>query len=138
MTTTDPTLELIIIRGLPGTGKSYRAVHDYPHHLHYEPDLYCCDARGRYRFDLQFWSECQRMCQIMTDFALARRESVVVTDVFLKRAEMVPYHQLARTHGARFCVFTTKGEGVTGTHRVPFFVLQKMREEFEREGPDSE
>ena len=125
-----PSPELVIIRGLPGSGKSTRAKNEYPEYLHYEPDHLFCDTRGRYRFDAQIWDEACRWVWIMTDFALARGESVVVSDVFARLSEADPYRDLAKQHGAGFKILTCD-EQFSNQHRVPVTVLQGMRKRFE-------
>lgn len=128
----DSRPELVIIRGMPGSGKSTRAQKNYPDYLHYEPDHLFCDTRGRYRFDAQIWDEACRWVWIMTDFALARGESVVVSDVFAKLSEVDPYRDLAEQHAAGFKIVTCE-EQFGNLHRVPVTVLQEMRERFEFE-----
>lgn len=122
--------ELVIIRGLPGSGKSTRAKTEFKNHLHYEPDHLFCDTQGRYRFDSQVWEQACKWVWIMTDFALARGESVVVSDVFAVRSEIVPYRDLAAQHGAVFRIITCS-EQFGGVHRVPVTVQRAMRERFE-------
>jgi predicted kinase len=122
--------ELVIIRGLPGSGKSTRAKTEFKNHLHYEPDHLFCDTQGRYRFDAQVWDQACRWVWIMTDFALARGESVVVSDVFATRSEIEPYRGLADQHGASFRIITCTKQ-FCGVHRVPVTVQRYMQERFE-------
>jgi len=130
MRTYTPSPELIIIRGLPGSGKSTMAKKDYPHHLHYEPDQFFCDTQGRYRFDMQIWDKACEFTQIMTDLALARGENVVVTDVFPLKKDMEPYMEIAKAHDAEVITVICKGR-YGNCHRVPWFVQKQMREMFE-------
>jgi len=124
------TVELVIIRGLPGSGKSTRAKKDFPDHLHYEPDHLFCDTQGRYRFDAQVWEQACQWVWIMTDFALARGEAVVVSDVFATYDAIEPYRDLAEQHGAVFRIITCS-EQFGGVHRVPVTVQRNMRARFE-------
>ncbi len=123
--------ELIILRGLPGSGKSTRAKKDFPKHLHYEPDHVFCDTNGVYRFDMQLWKEACDWVYKMVDFALARGEKVVVSDVFCTAAELEPYYQLAEAHGIAPRVITCRGT-FGSIHHVPVTVYQRMKRDFEQ------
>lgn len=122
--------ELIILRGLPGSAKSTRANKDYPNHLHYEPDHLFCDTRGTYRFDYQLFDKAKEFTRHMVDFALARGEDVVVSDVFPKLEELKPYFDLAEAHNAVVRVIDCT-ESFGNNHRVPVMVLKRMQDEFE-------
>lgn len=121
---------LVIIRGLPGSGKSTLADTEYPDYLHYELDHLFCDTKGRYRFDMQLFDEAQHFVLQMTDFALARCESVVVSDVFPKLTDFEPFVKMADAHGADFTVIDCV-EQFGNCHRVPVSVISRMREQFE-------
>jgi predicted kinase len=123
--------ELIIIRGLPGSGKSTRAKSEYPDYLHYEPDHLFCDTAGRYRFDAQIWDKAVEWVLIMTDFALARGENVVVSDVFAKKESFKRFVEIAEAHGSVVKVIVTDGQ-YENTHRIPVTILSAMRDSFEK------
>lgn len=121
---------LIIIRGLPGSGKSTLADKEYPDYLHYELDHLFCDTKGQYRFDMQLFDEAQHFVLQLTDFALARCESVVVSDVFPKLKDFEPFVKIADAHGASFTVIDCV-EQFGNCHRVPVSVIKRMRDQFE-------
>ncbi|MCX4186752.1 AAA family ATPase [Methylophaga sp. OBS4] len=122
--------ELVVLRGLPGSGKSTKAAKDFPEHLHYEPDHLFCDTRGRYRFDMQVFEQAKGWVLMMADFALSRGEDVVVSDVFAKLDELEPYIDVARYHGADVRVIDCVGD-YGNQHKVPLTVLSVMAEAFE-------
>lgn len=124
------TLQLVLIRGFPGSGKSTLARGEYAEYLHYEPDHLFCDTRGRYRFDLQLWDEACNWTFKMTDFALARNESVVVSDVFTKVADIERYERLAKAHGAEFIVRECVAD-FGNIHNVPVTVIEMMKAEYQ-------
>jgi len=129
MTNTNTELVLHIIRGLPGSGKS-TAANSYPDYLHYEPDHFFCDTRGDYLYDAQLWDKACEWTLSMTDLALARGRSVVVTDVFARADSLQPYRELAKAHGATIKITTRTGD-FGNCHRVPLFVLNSLRDAFE-------
>ena len=122
--------ELIIVRGLPGSGKSTYAKDHFPNHLIYEPDHLFCDITGKYRFDAQLWNDAHEWVLKLVDFALARKEKVVVCDVFPTIKSLEEYQLLADTYDIELTVFNmTKSHG--SIHHVPITIIKEMCKKWE-------
>ena len=101
-------LELVILRGLPGSGKTTKAKKEFPDHLHYESDHLFCDVNGNYRFDIRLRKSALKFVLRMADLALSNGESVVISDVFEKLSELKPYKKLANYHKAKLSIINCK------------------------------
>lgn len=123
-------IELVILRGLPGSGKSTMAKTEYKDYLYYELDHYFCDTNGRYRFESQLVSQAECLLENLVDFALARGENVVVAGVFSTKKSFSRLIDLAAAHGAIVKIIECT-ENYGNTHRVPVCILEQMRNEFE-------
>ena len=115
-----PRCELVLVRGLPGAGKSTLVHAEYPHHLHYETDHIFTDCGGRYRFDEQLRGQVMNTVYALVDFALARGENTVVCDVFAQAASVDVYRDLAAYHHARFVVHNPASTWGTGSCPPPW------------------
>lgn len=147
--------ELILIRGLPGSGKSTFArsinwVTASP--VHIEADFFFCsmfdqptgpkaaydydfyDTGNRdefsYRFVPEKVSEAHTWCQEATRFWLKKGRSVVVSNTFTRRWEMQPYFDLAEKYGAQVTVIKCEGN-YGNVHGVPDDVIKKMKDRWE-------
>jgi len=117
--------ELVLIGGLPGSGKSTNAKDYHDHYLHYETDHLFKDCGGRYRFDYQLWKKAREFVYDMADFALSRGENVVVCDLFNQREQVQVYEILAEYHHANLTMIKCE-HNFKSVHRVPLTVLDKI------------
>lgn len=118
--------ELILIRGLPGSGKSTIArtlVSEGFHH--FEADMYF-EVNGHYQYDASRIRDAHSWCQQMTRRALAAGERVVVSNTFTQLREMAPY--LSMTKNAQVIEATGKWQNV---HGVPPVMLERMATRWE-------
>lgn len=99
-------LNLTLIRGLPGSGKTYLA-REYARlgYVHYESDDFFWHA-GTYTFDVSRLPEADNLCFERTQYALAKERNVVVANPFARRAELKPYLDLGMRRGAFVSVIT--------------------------------
>jgi predicted kinase len=125
------TNNLILVRGLPGSGKSTFASRyagsQYYNHL--ETDQYWM-IDGEYRFDINHLSEAHEWCLNQTREYLEKGNSVVVSNTFTVQRNMRPYFELAKDLGIRPQVILCQGN-FGNIHDVPVNVLARMAEQFE-------
>jgi predicted kinase len=118
--------QLILIRGLPGSGKSTRAralaIVGFDH---FEADMFF-EREGKYLYDASRIREAHSWCQSMTRRALASGKRVVVSNTFTRLKEMEPYWSMAER------VRVVEAKGAWGNvHGVPAERVRKMAERWE-------
>jgi predicted kinase len=121
---------LIIVRGLPGSGKSTfatllgRAI--------CTADDWFTDRDGNYNWNPSdigtAHSWCKRKCR---RFMEVKAEIVIVANTSTKETEITPYVELAKTYGYTvFSVIVENRHGGVNTHGVPPDVLKNMENRF--------
>ena len=116
--------ELVLIRGLPGSGKSTMAK-AMAGHRHFEADMYFCGNRG-YLFDPRRLPDAHRWCQQKTLEALSGGFDVVVSNTFTQKWEMQPYLDMG------FPVRVIEASGSwPNIHGVPDHAIKRMRQLWE-------
>jgi len=117
--------ELILIRGLPGAGKSTiaKAMDGF---VHFEADQWMTDADGNYHFDPDKLAAAHEACRAATKAALDAGQNVVVSNTFVELWEMQPYLDM----GYPVHVVEAIGD-FESEHAVPLEVFQQMRELWE-------
>ena len=105
--------KLILIRGLPGSGKSTWArqlLADGVVQAHFEIDMHFVGADGVYRFEPHRYSEAEQWCREETVAALETGQSVVVSNTFCHPKEIKAYEEIAERFGAQIEILEAKGE----------------------------
>lgn len=118
------TAHLLLIRGLPGSGKSTMA-QSMKAYLHIEADQFFMFG-GLYLFEAGKLREAHDWCQKYTRHNLLCGLNVVVANTFTRKWEMQPYLDM----GFRVDVITACGE-FESVHKVPHTVIEAMRSRWE-------
>lgn len=123
------TPKLVLIRGLPGSGKTTMA-RKMIGFVHIEADQYFIDQAGEYRYDRMQLPSAHRWCQRKTYTALKQGKPVVVSNTFVKLWEMAPYFEMCQSLGISPVVLEAAGQWGS-VHDVPLIVIEKMRASWE-------
>ena len=125
--------QLVLMRGLPGAGKSTAArawASSGANRVHVETDMWF-ERDGTYMFDASKLSEAHTWCQQACKAALQQGKSVVVSNTFVKRWEMQPYLDMAKAFNIEVQVKQATGN-FTNIHGVPQEVINRMRNNWEQ------
>lgn len=130
--------ELILLRGIPGSGKS--TLGDVILHCPgsnssdvLSADNFFIDHKGNYNFDVtklkQAHNECQQKCAERMKLELSR---IVVANTFTEKWEMDSYYEMAERYGYRVhsLIVENRHNGVN-IHDVPEEKLEQMKNRFE-------
>lgn len=141
--------KLIILRGLPGSGKTTVA-EEIRYHLIHDTDAFVTirstdskflDADGNYKFDPKKLGEYHLLNQreVQEDM-ISGAEVIIVDNTNTRRWEMKPYIDLAIQHGytveekivGKFDSESIAIYAQRNTHGVPLEAIQRMAARFER------
>jgi predicted kinase len=121
--------ELIIIRGIPGSGKSTFA--NLICNQHVEADMYF-NIEGEYMFDPSKLKEAHEWCRNKAEGWMKEGWNVVVSNTFTQFWEMQPYFDLAEKYGYRVHTMIVENRhGGINEHGVPEDKLEQMKNRFE-------
>lgn len=124
-------LKLILIRGLPGSGKSTIAKSfTSDNFVHLETDMYFVNSAGEYNFNPSKLSEYHNRCMYDTHTALSGGKSVVVSNTFTQKWELFPYFEIARNYNIIPAVILAQGN-FGNIHNVPEHKIEAMKKRFE-------
>ena len=122
-------MRLILVRGVPGSGKSTFAAKIFPGAFHVENDMFHMKD-GEYRFDFNKQKDAVSWCMDMCDTALRNGMDVVVSNTFTKRRYIMVYVKLAEKYSADVSVYRMMGS-FKNCHSVPAAVFENMKKGFE-------
>jgi predicted kinase len=128
--------DLILLRGLPGSGKStlgdviLRTPQQDPSLL--SADDFFIDENGNYNFDSTKLQEAHSQCQLRCAERMKLQLSkIVVANTFTQVWEMEPYFEMAERYKYRVhTVIVENRHGNSNIHNVPDEKVEQMRNRF--------
>ena len=124
---------LIMLRGLPGAGKSTAASFVSGDHPVFEADSYFVGDDGVYRFDKSLLPQAHAACQQAVRCALEAGEPIVyVSNTSTQDWEVAQYQEIATDCGAAFVSMLVENRhGGSSAHDVPQSSVESMRDRFD-------
>ncbi len=129
--------QLILLRGLPGSGKSTFA--KSLGGIHIEADQYFM-RNGVYEFDASQLKNAHNYCQSQTRAWMSHNgeqistDKIVVSNTFTQEWEMDAYFEMAEEFRYQvICLIVENRHGSMSVHDVPQHKLNEMRNRFEIE-----
>lgn len=124
---------LILVRGIPGSGKSTFAKNQFclqDEFIHLEADMFFTDHFGNYNFNRALLSTAHSWCIETARIFMNHGIDVVVSNTFTTHKEMKPYIEHAEKIGAPVFVYRlTNNYG--SIHNVPEDVIENMKARFQ-------
>lgn len=130
--------ELIIVRGLPGSGKStfvknYMSTHSSTNYIHFEADQFFI-RNGEYKFDGSLIKKAHEWCFYNVLQALQNGNNVIVSNTFVARWEMAKYLEIVGYVPVNITIINIRSQ-YQNIHDVPNEVVQKMKSRWEEVDP---
>lgn len=122
---------LVLIRGIPGSGKTTLAKNIIAglrcgaSIAHIEADQYFTSPNGEYKYDPSKIGDAHAWCQDCTRYYLEKDCNVIVANTFIKLWELWPYMRMAAETNTAVKIIEAKGR-FQNIHRVPDDVIQRM------------
>ena len=124
--------QIILVRGLPGSGKSTSAKTLATSGYHFEADMFFMKD-GVYKFDPVRIENAHDWCrtQVIQSMAI-NLNLIVVSNTFTMEWEMMPYIALAKQYGYMVhTIIVENRHGSENTHDCPKPTIDKMKQRFE-------
>ena len=123
-------MNLYLLRGLPGAGKS--TIGQNLKSVNFEADQYFMQD-GVYKFDPTKLRDAHEWCQNQVKHCMVEGlKDISVSNTFTQEWEMDSYYKLAKEHGYMvFSIIVENRHNGKNAHNVPTETLEKMKNRFE-------
>jgi len=122
--------QLILLRGLPGSGKSTFA--NLLGGIHVEADQYFMQD-GEYKFDASKLKQAHNWCKLRVEHSMEDgADKITVSNTFTQEWEMDAYFELAEKYGYQTsCLIVENRHDSKNIHGCPDDKIKQMRNRFE-------
>jgi len=122
--------QLILLRGLPGSGKSTFA--NLLGGIHVEADQYFMQD-GEYKFDASKLKQAHNWCKLRVEHSMEDgADKITVSNTFTQEWEMDVYFELAEKYGYQTsCLIVENRHDSKNIHGCPDDKIEQMRNRFE-------
>ena len=129
------TKNLILLRGVPGSGKTTfgHLIADTNYDVLSADDYFVNSQTGEYEFDGSQLKEAHINCQIRAEARMSRGDrKVIVANTFTREWEMKAYYDLAERYGYRvYSIIVENRHGGVNEYGAPEEAIKRMRDRFE-------
>lgn len=130
---------LVLLRGLPGSGKSSFAKHMWSDFVICEADQFFYDSEGNYNFNPSKLKDAHKYCRDRVETFMSDNEKnpqfypeIVVSNTFTREWEMDEYFKLAKKYDYQVVSLIVENRhGNKNVHGVPDSKIEEMRNRFE-------
>ena len=130
---------LVLLRGLPGSGKSSFAKHMWSDFVICEADQFFYDSEGNYNFNPSKLKDAHKYCRDKVETFMSDNEKnpqfypeIVVSNTFTREWEMDEYFKLAKKYDYQVVSLIVENRhGNKNVHGVPDSKIEEMRNRFE-------
>ena len=122
--------QLILLRGLPGSGKSTFA--NLLGGIHVEADQYFMQD-GEYKFDASKLKQAHNWCKLRVEHSMEDgANKITVSNTFTQEWEMDTYFELTEKYGYQTsCLIVENRHGGVNIHGCPDDKIEQMKNRFE-------
>jgi predicted kinase len=123
---------LVLLRGVPGAGKSSFANFVWNSGVIFEADKFFDTPDGGYKFDGAKLKEAHEWCRARTEDTMKHGYNIVVSNTFTMEWEMAPYFELAEKYGYQTsCLIVENRHNGENVHGCPVDKIKQMEDRFE-------
>jgi predicted kinase len=125
---------IILLRGIPGAGKSTLAnllLPNKPHCIR-SADMFFEDEKGNYNFNARELPTAHKWCKNQVEYLMSDQEELIIVDnTFTQEWEMADYFDLAKKYDYRIVTLIVENRhGSKSIHNVPQDKIDMMKERF--------